>query len=148
MYELKLEHNADRHLGRILELQAEYNGDTAFLITDADTVTFAEAEDITNRLAAGFTALGVSRGNRVAFLMASRPELVLMCLACRQRRWPYIKGMCSIWLSTSPPRAHFRSCSRHGEWAFACTCAGRCGSRHAWAWSIMKTRLLLLSRNI
>ena len=24
MYELKLEHNADRHLGRILELQAEY----------------------------------------------------------------------------------------------------------------------------
>ena len=58
MYELKLEHNADRHLGRILELQAEHNGDTAFLITDADTVTFAEAEDISNRLAAGFAALG------------------------------------------------------------------------------------------
>ena len=81
MYELKLEHIADRHLGRILELQAEHNADTAFLITDAATVTFAEAEDITNRLAEGFIAQGVSRGDRVAFLMASRPELVLMCLA-------------------------------------------------------------------
>jgi crotonobetaine/carnitine-CoA ligase len=81
MYELKLEDNADRHLGRILELQAEHNGDTVYLITDTDRITYAEANDFSDRLASGFAALGIGKGDRVAFLVANRPELVLMCLA-------------------------------------------------------------------
>ncbi len=81
MYELKLEDTADRHLGRILELQAQHNGDTVYLITDTDRITYAEANELTDRLASGFASLGIGKGDRVAFLMANRPELVLMCLA-------------------------------------------------------------------
>jgi crotonobetaine/carnitine-CoA ligase len=81
MYELKLEDTADRHLGRILELQAQHNGDTVYLITDTDRITYAEANELSDRLASGFASLGVGKGDRVAFLMANRPELVLMCLA-------------------------------------------------------------------
>jgi len=81
MYELKLEDTADRHLGRILELQAQHNGDTVYLITDTQRITYAQANEMTDRLASGFASLGVGRGDRVAFLMANRPELVLMCLA-------------------------------------------------------------------
>ncbi|MDX1734503.1 MAG: AMP-binding protein, partial [Halioglobus sp.] len=72
---------ANRHLGRILQLQATDNGDTEFLITDDVRINFAEAEDTSNRLAAGFRALGIEAGDRVSFFMANLPELVLMCLA-------------------------------------------------------------------
>lgn len=81
MYELKLEDTADRHLGRILELQAEHNGDTEYLITDTHNISFGQAHEMTDRLASGFAGLGVVKGDRVAFLMANVPELVLMCLA-------------------------------------------------------------------
>jgi len=76
-----LSDTANRHLGKILELQARDNGATVFLITDEQRITFAEAEDTSNRLAAGFSALGIGAGDRVSFFMASTPELVLMCLA-------------------------------------------------------------------
>ncbi|MCR9104415.1 MAG: AMP-binding protein [Gammaproteobacteria bacterium] len=81
MYELKLEDTADRHLGRILEMQAQHNGDTVYLITDSARITFARANEVSNRLAAGFAAMGVGKGDRVSFYMANVPELVLMCLA-------------------------------------------------------------------
>ena len=72
---------SDRHLGRILQLQAEQNGNTVFLITDNQRITFAEADDITNRLAAGLNQLGIGKGDRIAFFMSNLPEMVLMCLA-------------------------------------------------------------------
>ncbi len=81
MKQIDLSNNADRHLSKILSLQAEQNGSTPFLITDSQQITFAEAEDISNRLAAGFQSLGIGKGDRVAFLMANLPEMVLMCLA-------------------------------------------------------------------
>jgi crotonobetaine/carnitine-CoA ligase len=81
MYPLELNDIADRHLGRILELQAQHNGDTDFLITDDQRITFAEAEDCSNRLASGFQALDVGNGDRVCFFMGNLPEMVLMCLA-------------------------------------------------------------------
>ncbi len=81
MNQLKLDNIADRHLGRILQLQAQDNGDTVFLINDEQRITFAEAEDITNRLAAGFASLGVGRDDRVSLFMGNVPEMVLLCLA-------------------------------------------------------------------
>ncbi len=81
MNEVDLSDNANRHLGRILELQARDNGETEFLITDDQRITYAEANDISNRLAAGFAELGIGRDDRVSFFMANLPELVLMCLA-------------------------------------------------------------------
>lgn len=81
MHPLELNDIADRHLGRILELQAIHNGDTVFLINDAQRITFADAEEHSNRLAAGLRALGVGKGDRVCFFMGNLPEMVLMCLA-------------------------------------------------------------------
>lgn len=81
MYQLELNDIADRHLGRILELQAQHNGDTVFLINDEQRITFAAAQELSNRLASGFRALGIGRGDRVCFFMGNLPELVLMCLA-------------------------------------------------------------------
>lgn len=81
MNELKLENTADRHLGRILQIQARDNGNTAFLINDEQRITFSEAESITNRLASGFTELGVGKGDRVSLFMGNVPEMVLICLA-------------------------------------------------------------------
>ncbi len=81
MNPLPLNDIKDRHLGRILQLQAQQNGDTAFLINDEQRITYREAEDITNRLAAGFRSLGVAEGDRVSLFMGNVPELVLACLA-------------------------------------------------------------------
>ncbi len=81
MYKLELNDIADRHLGRILELQAKHNGDTVYLINDEQRITFAEAEELSNKLASGFRARGIGRGDRVCFFMGNLPEMVLMCLA-------------------------------------------------------------------
>jgi crotonobetaine/carnitine-CoA ligase len=81
MYKLELNDIADRHLGRILELQAQHNGATEFLINDEQRITYAEAEAVSNRLASGFQSLGIGKGDRVCFYMGNLPELVLMCLA-------------------------------------------------------------------
>lgn len=78
---LTLDNPRDRHLGRILQLQAEQNGSTEFLIDDNQRITFAEAERLTNCLASGFKELGVGAGDRVSLLMSNVPEMVLLCLA-------------------------------------------------------------------
>ncbi len=81
MNPLPLDDIADRHLARILHLQAQQNGDTEFLIADSGRFTYREADEITGRLASGFEAIGIGRGDRVCLFMANVPELVLVCLA-------------------------------------------------------------------
>lgn len=65
----------------MLSQQAQASPDTPFLITDAISITFAEARQITDRLAAGFVNLGLAKGDRVALLMGNRVEMVLLALA-------------------------------------------------------------------
>lgn len=81
MNPLALDDVNDRHLARILEIQARQNGETEFLIADHLRVTYAQADDITSRLASGFASIGVGRGDRVSLFMANVPEHVLLCLA-------------------------------------------------------------------
>jgi carnitine-CoA ligase len=81
MNQLDLNDNRDRHLGRILQLQAHQNGNTDFLITDEQRLSYREAEQITNRLAAGLRGLGIAEGDRVSLFMGNVPELILTCLA-------------------------------------------------------------------
>lgn len=81
MNQLDLTDIRNRHLGRILQLQALHNGETEFLINDEQRITYREAEDITNRLASGFLSLGINQGDRVSLFMGNVPELVLSCLA-------------------------------------------------------------------
>ena len=56
--------------------------DRAFLIDDADhTVTFGEAKDQAERMAAGFAALGVSEGTPVTWVLPTRIDTVVASLA-------------------------------------------------------------------
>jgi crotonobetaine/carnitine-CoA ligase len=90
---LDLSNTRDRNLGRILQLQAEQNGETDFLITDEHRISFAEAEHMCNCLAAGFKAYGIGAGDRVAIYMGNRPEMVLLALA--------LNKLGAIWVPTN-----------------------------------------------
>jgi crotonobetaine/carnitine-CoA ligase len=79
-----MSNTADRILPKILRAQAEQAGDSDFLITDTQRITFAEAESITNALAAGLQRLGLQRGERIALFVSNRPEMVLLALAANK----------------------------------------------------------------
>lgn len=75
MNPLLLDNTADRHLGRILQLQAQQNGATEFLISDGCRITYAAADRMTDQLAAGFMALGIGREHRVCLYMLNCTEI-------------------------------------------------------------------------
>ena len=52
----------------------------SFAVDDA-SVTYAQADELSDRLAAGLAELGVSRGDRVAVMMGNRLEFVLTWFA-------------------------------------------------------------------
>ncbi len=81
---LDLSDTTDRILPKILRAQAAQAGDTDFLVTETQRFTFAEAESITNALAAGLRGLGMQRGDRIALYMGNRPEMVLLALAANK----------------------------------------------------------------
>ena len=62
-----------RTLWELLERRVADSPDRAFLIDDADrTVTFSEAKDQAERMAAGFAALGVGEGTPVTWVLPTR----------------------------------------------------------------------------
>ena len=71
MNKLDLSDNKNRILPKLLTLQAQQAGDTEFLLTDDQRLSFAETEDLANRLAAGMSELGVKQGDRVCFYLES-----------------------------------------------------------------------------
>jgi crotonobetaine/carnitine-CoA ligase len=81
---LDLSDPRERLLGKILDQQGQHSGDTRFLVTDDVTISYAEAVDITNRLAAGLAANGIGRGDRVVLLLGNCPEMVLLTLAANK----------------------------------------------------------------
>ena len=81
MNKLDLTDNKNRILPKLLTLQAQQAGDTEFLITDDRRLTFAEAEQVANSMAAGLRELGVGKGDRVAFYLDNGWEPVLIALA-------------------------------------------------------------------
>jgi len=90
LMKLTLENPEDRLFGKILRTQAADCPDKPFLVTDHASISYAEAEDLTNQLAAGLAALGVSPGDRVVLFLSNRPELVLLALA--------INKLSAIWV--------------------------------------------------
>ncbi len=94
MNKLDLSDTADRTIPRILRLQAEQNGDTAFLVTDSARISFAEADSISDRLAAGLRELGIVKGDIVSLFLGNRPEMVLLTLAINKLGaiWTPING--------------------------------------------------------
>ena len=110
MKKLDLSNTNDRNLGKILQLQADQNGETAFLITDDQRISFAEAERITNCLASGFKERGIEPGERIGIYMGNRPEMVLLALA--------VNKLGAIWV---PINTDYK-----GEWLLDTLLRSRC----------------------
>ncbi len=81
MHVLQFENLEDRHLGRALAMQAAEQPDATFIMFGATHYSFAEANRKVNELAGGLAALGLGRGDRVAFYMGSAPEVIFLALA-------------------------------------------------------------------
>jgi crotonobetaine/carnitine-CoA ligase len=84
MNRVDLSQSESRVFPRILQAQARDNGDTEFLLSDTQRITFAQADDITSRLATGLQALGVERGDRICLYLGNCPEFVLLTLAANK----------------------------------------------------------------
>jgi len=76
VHAIDLRDPADRLLGRTLRRQAEAVPDAPFLLADERRVSYAEANRRANAWARGLRALGVGRGDSVAFLLRSSPDFV------------------------------------------------------------------------
>lgn len=94
MNKLDLSNTADRTFPLILRQQAEQNGDAEFLITDTSRISFAQADDISDRLSTGLQELGIGRGDIVSLFLGNRPEMVLLSLAINKLGaiWTPING--------------------------------------------------------
>lgn len=107
MNRLNLSLPEERTFANILKVQAEQAGSTPFLVNDEVSITFAEAEDITNRLATGLEKLGIGWGDCVAMYMGNCPEMVLMALAANKLGaiWtPICSDYKGAWLSDTLER--------------------------------------------
>lgn len=94
MNKVDLSNTADRIFPLILRQQAKHNGDGDFLVTDSLHISFAQADTISDSLAAGLEELGVGKGDIVSLFLANRPEMVLLALAVNKlgALWTPING--------------------------------------------------------
>jgi fatty-acyl-CoA synthase len=65
-----------RALHQVIDDAASMYADRPLVITDDLTLTYAEVRDRSRDLAAGLAALGIRKGDRVAFVMANFPDFV------------------------------------------------------------------------
>ncbi len=81
MNELHFEDISERHLGRAMVRQAQAQGETTFILWGKERHSFAQVNQRVNELAAGLAALGLKRGDHLAFYMSSAPEVIYAVLA-------------------------------------------------------------------
>ncbi|MFM7784447.1 MAG: AMP-binding protein, partial [Gammaproteobacteria bacterium] len=81
MSSVDLSDPANRRLGSLLRLHAARNPERPFLLTETQAIRYAAANARTNGFAAGLRGLGIGRGERVAILMDSSIDYVLLALA-------------------------------------------------------------------
>jgi crotonobetaine/carnitine-CoA ligase len=66
----------ERTVGGVLAQRARESGDRTYLIFEGQRFSYAEVDRISNRVANGFRAAGVQRGEHVALLFENRPEML------------------------------------------------------------------------
>jgi carnitine-CoA ligase len=90
---VNLENRSDRVLGKILQRQAEDNGDKIFIMAGEDRYSFAQVNDLANSYAAGLSELGIGRGDTVAIFMESCPEFAFIAFGANK--------LGAIWVPTN-----------------------------------------------
>src|SRR3546814_3355641 len=68
----------ERSLPELAARQAERWGAKPFMLFGERRVSFAEFDEMSSRVANGFAALGVSKGDHVAFLLTNSPEEIFV----------------------------------------------------------------------
>jgi crotonobetaine/carnitine-CoA ligase len=86
MHSIDLSDTENRILPKLLRMQATEIPNAPFLIDRNRRISFAQAEQFSGSLAAGLHELGVSAGDRVAFLLQNCCEAVLIALAVNKLR--------------------------------------------------------------
>jgi crotonobetaine/carnitine-CoA ligase len=81
---LQFADETQRHVGRAIALQAQQCPDAPFILWGEASYSFAEVDRRVDELAGGLRARGLDRGSRVAFYMASAPEVILLALAANK----------------------------------------------------------------
>jgi crotonobetaine/carnitine-CoA ligase len=66
----------ERTVNGVLAQRAREAGERTYLMFDGQRFTYAEVDQLTNRLANGMRAAGVARGEHVALLFENRPEML------------------------------------------------------------------------
>lgn len=79
--ETKIYPMRERVLGRVVADKARLHGSRTFMRFEDRTVSYAELDALSNRLANGLAALGVHKGMHVALMIDNKPEIVLLYVA-------------------------------------------------------------------
>ncbi len=74
-------------LGELLGAGLEADPGAIALISATRSLTWAELEEESDRLAGGYRGLGLEPGDRLASLMPNRIDLVVHYLACFKPAW-------------------------------------------------------------
>jgi crotonobetaine/carnitine-CoA ligase len=62
-------------VGQLLAVRSSLHPDKPFITCGKTTWTYGEMQEISGRVSAGFAALGIGKGDRVAILTPNRPEM-------------------------------------------------------------------------
>lgn len=71
-----------RVIGDLLRRRREERGDHLFWWCGDGRATYAEADERSDRVAAGLAEIGVKKGDRIAILAPNRPEILELYFAC------------------------------------------------------------------
>lgn len=71
-----------RVIGDLLRERSRERGDHVLWRCGDDTATYAEADERSDRVAAGIASIGVKKGDRIAILAPNRPEVLELYFAC------------------------------------------------------------------
>ncbi len=66
----------DRTIGHLLAAKATENGDKTCVVCDAKRYSYSDVHAATNRMANGFTKLGIGKSDHVALLLGNHPEFL------------------------------------------------------------------------
>ena len=100
MHQARVADPSDRLLGQILRSQAAQIGDEDYLVEETTRLTYAMVDDLADRHAAAYAALGVVAGHTVAFLMHNSVDMAVTSFG--------VNRLGAIW---SPVSTEYR-----GEW--------------------------------
>ena len=108
MYKPNLSDLRLRTLPALLKLQAENNADTPYLVTDTESISFAQAYATCLSLAGGLSQRGLGKEDHLVLYLHNCPEMALLALAANmlQAVWvPISTDYKGAWLNDAVQRS-------------------------------------------